>query len=145
MPAPVKFIADAILDYVERAGRPVTLAEVAIQISGFSDPNANTVWCWETWDFLIWDGMTKDGCAALRHIVKTGRVGMQQSKLPLYLFHGQCLSDPNWVPIALIPASKANFQTATILVSVPEETLTQMENLIAKMGRQGGRRINHAN
>jgi hypothetical protein len=140
----VRRIADAIADYVERTGGPVTLAEIADGIPGFSvDRGADSAWCWETEDVLIWDGMTKEGCAALRHVVMTRRVTIQQSSRLLYFFHGRYLSAPNWGPIALAPAAKANFRTPTILLSAPEKTLKQLEDAAAKRGLHGWQRTNH--
>jgi hypothetical protein len=139
----VKRISDAIVDLVERTGGPVTLAEIA-DVPGFSvERGTDAAWCWETEEVLIWDGMTEDGCAALRHVVMAGRVTMQQSSRFLYFFHGRYLSAPNWVPIALAPAAKANFRTPTVLLSVPEKTLEHLEDAAATMGLHGRQRINH--
>ena len=140
----VKRISDAIVGLVERTGGPVTLVEIADGIQGFSvDRGADAAWCWEIEDFLIWDGMTKEGWAALRHVVMTGRVTFQQSSRLLYFFHGRYLSAPNWVPTALAPAAKANFRTPTMLLSAPEKTLEQLEDAAATRGLHGWQRINH--
>ena len=145
MRATVKSIADAIADLVERTGGPVTLAEVADGIPGFSvDRGADAAWCWEAEDLLIWDGMTEEGCAALRHVVKTGRVAIQQSNALIYILQGRYLVTSNWVPIALVPSAKANYRTANMLVSAPEQTLKKIEDMAASMHLRGSRRIDHA-
>ena len=82
----VKLIARRIVDVVERAGAPVSLAYIEQTVPDFASRD-DTAWCWEGGDedALLWDGMTAEGCAALREIVATGLVALSRGRALIYL------------------------------------------------------------
>ena len=114
-------IADEIVDFVERAGGPVTLAQIEREVPCFkADDNATSSWEYVTGEDqdenLIWDGMTEQGCAALRSVLVERRVAIQMTLLPIYLLEGRWPVDQNWTPISLIPTGMANLETPRLLM-----------------------------
>ena len=70
----VSEIANAIVDLVEWTGGPVTLARIEREIAGFkADDDVKRSWEWvigeDQDENLIWDGMSDEGCSALRKIL----------------------------------------------------------------------------
>ena len=123
-PALVTRIAAGIVDVVERAGGAVTLVHIERQVPGFAAANPKGPgWCFEIEDderaVLIWDGMSQEGCKALRQVLR-GRVAMQLTDPRRYLAEGGGYpAAKNWVPIALAPASMANLQGGERLFLLP--------------------------
>lgn len=107
-------IADAIVDLVERADGPVTLAQINREIPGFGtneDPS---------WDYhikhegavrIVWDGMTEAGTEALRKVIRGRRVTVQLVHLRLYRLEGYSFRIERCLPIVLLPARAANLET----------------------------------
>jgi hypothetical protein len=105
-----KRIAEAIVDFVERVGGPVTLAQIEREIRGFAERDDRPrAWSYVTEgddgeaDDLIWDGMTEEGCAALRKVLLERKVAIQMAPQLIYWLGGRYPVDPKWVPISLLP------------------------------------------
>jgi hypothetical protein len=125
-------IADAIVEFVERIGGPVTLARIDREISGFAEHDDRApAWCYECeggegeGDTLMWDGMTEEGCAALRSVLAQRRVAIKPAPRLVYLLEGRFPLSQNWVPIALVPARMANLEMPGLLVRGPQAVLDQ--------------------
>jgi hypothetical protein len=107
-------IAAAIVDLVERADGPVTLAQIEREVPGFSkkEPPA-----WEYFlerddgETIIWNGMTEAGYMALRKVMSGHRVAVQYVSLMPYLVEECLLQRENWLPIVLLPVRAANLDT----------------------------------
>lgn len=138
-------IADAIVDLVERAGEPVTLAQVERKVPGFAAGNGQRKWQCTAGDGndenVIWDRMTKQGSDALQQVIKKRRVAMQASPLSAYASQGRRVADPTWVPIALVPASMANLETPQMLTRGPKQYLDRVMARAAAKGLSGFRVI----
>ena len=116
---------------VECAGGPVTLAQIEREVAGFkAENNATQSWEYVTGEDqdenLIWDGMTEEGCAALRSLLVERRLAIQMTPLSIYLLEGRCPVDQTWAPISLIPAGMANLETPRLLMRGPQECLDQV-------------------
>jgi len=142
-----KTIADEIVDFVERAGGPVTLAQIEREVPGFrAHHNATRSWEYvigeDQDENLIWDGMTEEGCDALRSVLVERRVAIQMAPLPIYWLEGRCPVDQNWTPISLIPAGMANLETPRLLVRGSQEYL---DHVMARARDEGvaGVRVLH--
>jgi hypothetical protein len=110
----VKRIADAIVDLVNRKGGPVLLREVEEQVPSFAaakDPSRQYFHTQGGGESTIWSGMTEEGYRALREVLNTRQVAVEYVRRLDYLAAGFRGTDPNWVPIALIPARMANLST----------------------------------
>ncbi len=123
-----KEIANAIVELVERAGGPVTLARIEREIPGFKvNDNATRSWEYVTGadqdKNVIWDGMTEEGCAALRKVLLEHRVAMQPASRLVYFLEGASPVHQNWVPVSLIPARMAKLDAGGVLISGPQEVL----------------------
>ncbi len=113
-------IADAIVELVERADGPVTLAEVEREVAGFA-ANESLAWAyWAGGERLIWAGMTRGGLKALQKVMNERRVAVQLITRVPYLLEGRVIEDETWLPIALLPARAANLDTATWLIRAPQ-------------------------
>jgi len=116
-------IADAIVDLVERTDDPVTLARVEREIAGFAqnDPAWEHVVNSATREMLVWDGMTKEGAAALQKVIHGHRVAIQFVTEMLYLLlQDRMLNDERWWPIVLLPTKAANWKTPNWLILASE-------------------------
>ncbi len=121
----IKTIADEIVDFVERAGEPVTPAQIEREVPGFkADDNAASSWEFVTRadqedENLIWDEMSKEGFAALQQVLQERRVAMQ----PATFWDGRRPVHANWVPISLVPARMANVDTGRVLISGSQQVV----------------------
>lgn len=141
----VSQIAKAIVDLVEQAGGPVTLARIEREVPGFAEKDGRVHWSWVAGDRdderVFWDAMTKRGFEALRSVVLEGMVAMQSCPSSVYALEGRYPLDPKWVPIALAPARQANLQTPNLLIRGSKEVLHQMIARAAAKGVSGFRVI----
>ena|SRR2546427_9171487 len=141
----VNRIVDSIVDFVERAGKPVTLAQIADQVPHFSTDSSGMSWFWEIGDAVLWDGMTREGCRALRKVVGDRRVALAPASLLTYALHGAALpADERWVPIALAPAAMATFRTPVLLWLAPEDMMQEIEKRAAAERLHGFFRVGQA-
>jgi hypothetical protein len=109
-----KHIANSIVKLVKRIGGPVTLAQIASEIPGFSreePPAWSYIVTHAGGELLVWDCMTKEGYSALRNVMSGRRVAVQfVSSLP-YFLENSLLGSENWKPIVLLPKSAGNLET----------------------------------
>jgi hypothetical protein len=124
----VSEIANAIVDLVERTGGPVTLARIEREIAGFkADDDVKRSWEWvigeDQDENLIWDGMSEEGCSALRKILLERKVAMQPAPKLVYFVEGGCPKHQNWFPISLVPARMAKLDTGGVLIRGPQDVL----------------------
>ena len=107
-------MAGAIVDLVERTDGPVLLHEIDQQVPGFKATGAlgytYFIEC-DGKETVYWEGMTKAGLDALRHVLNNRRVAVQYVSRFLYFFDGVEVGENNWQPIALLPARAANIDT----------------------------------
>ena len=138
-------IANAIVDLVERTNGPVTLAQIEREVPGFAEQDGRRHWSWVAGDGddedVIWDGMTKRGCEALRRVVLEGKVAMQPCPSSVYAFQGRWPLDATWVPIALVPARMANLKTPGPLIRGDQQLQDMMIARAAAEGVSGFRVI----
>src|SRR5262245_34803060 len=120
-------IADAIVELVERVGGPVTLTRIEREVSGFAARSGQAAaWCYEVGDAVMWYGMTKAGCDALRLVLTERRVTTQPGKVRwLVHFLDGRLPPNNLFPLDLLPASMANLETPRLLVCGSADILDQ--------------------
>ncbi|MGH9917493.1 MAG: hypothetical protein ACRD6W_01270 [Nitrososphaerales archaeon] len=138
-------IANAIVDLVDRADVPVTLAQIEREVPGFAAENGQERFRCTAGDGnledVIWDGMTKQGSDALQQVFKERRVAMQACPASAYTFQGRRVADPTWVPIALVPARMANLEAPQFLARGPKQYLDQAMARAAAKGLAGYRVI----
>ncbi len=138
-------IADAIVDLVDRAGEPVTLAQIEREIPGFAAENGQEKFQCTAGDGnledVIWDGMTKQGSDALKQVLKERMVAMQASPLSAYASQGRSVADPTWVPVALVPACMGNLEAPQMRTRGPKQYLDQVMARAAAKGLTGYRVI----
>src|SRR5487761_1184895 len=95
-------IADAIVAYVERADRDVTLCEIEREIPGFAKPE-QPAWICKTEHLsrqvVLWVDMTEAGAEALWNVISGCRLTVQYVSLIRYLLEGDAISHENWQPI----------------------------------------------
>jgi hypothetical protein len=107
-------MAGAIVDLVERTDGPVLLHEIDQEVPGVKPtgaPGYTYFIEYEGKEALYWEGMTKAGLEALRHVLNDRRVAVQYvSRFP-YFFDGVEVDDENWQPVALLPVRAANIDT----------------------------------
>ncbi len=107
-------IADAIVDLVERCDGLVTLARIHREIPGFGT-NELPAWDYhikhEDEEWIIWDGMTEAGMKALRKVIRGRRVAVQLVDALPYILAGYSICGERCLPIVLLPARAANFET----------------------------------
>ncbi len=140
-------IANAIVDLVERAGGPVTLTRLEREVPDFAQLDGRHDWSWVAGDNdedVIWDGMTEEGCEALRRVVSERRVAMQSCPSSVYVFESRRPHDPAWVPIVLVPAGMANLETPRLLIRGSQQVLDMMTARAATDGVSGFRVIGPA-
>jgi hypothetical protein len=140
-------IANAIVDLVERAGGPVTLARIEREVPNFAQLDGRRNWSWVTGDddeHMIWDGMTDQGCEALRRVVLERRVAIQSCPSAVYAFESRWPRDPTWAPIVLVPASMANLETPRLLIRGSQQVMDMMTARAAAEGVSGFRVIGPA-
>jgi len=105
-------IADAIVDLVERTDGPVPLNRIDEQVRGFRAPHGPS-WSYfirhDAGEAVIWNGMTKAGYKALRHVLNERQVALQPVNVLPYIFENVRLLDPAWQPVVLLPKRAANF------------------------------------
>jgi hypothetical protein len=91
-------IANSIVHLVERTDGPVTLARIAHEVPGFAQDNLPA---WEYFvslagrEVLFWDGMTEEGCAALRAVMSGRRVAVQHVNLLPYILEDRVPGSEN--------------------------------------------------
>jgi hypothetical protein len=112
-------IANSIVELVERTDGPVTLAQIAREVPGFAQ-NEPPAWAYVVehakGEWLIWDGMTEAGNAALRDVMSGRRVAVQFVN-PLPYIQENCVSgSENWQPIVLLPKNAGNLHTRNWLM-----------------------------
>jgi hypothetical protein len=104
-------IVRAIVDLVEGADGPVTLNRFDEQVMGFRAPGGPS-WSYSiqhrTGEEVIWNGMTKAGNDALRHVLNERKVALQFVNALLYFLEDVRLLDPAWQPVVLLPVRAAN-------------------------------------
>ena len=135
-------IANPIVDLVERTGGPVTLARIEREVPGFAAANDPDHWSWVTGDddeHVLWDGMTEQGCAALREVILARRVAMQPCPWPVYAVEGRYPLDARWVPIVLVPTHMANIDTPGPLMRGSQQVLDMITARAAAEGVGGFR------
>jgi hypothetical protein len=128
-----KCMAEAIVNFLERVGGPVTLAQIEREIPGFAerDDRASS-WSFVTEaddgevDGLLWDGMTGEGYAALRAILTERRVAIQMAPSLIYWLEGRFPAHQNWAPVSLLPARMANLETPRLLIRGSQQVLDQI-------------------
>jgi len=134
--ATVRRIEENIIKFVSNG--PTTLAQVHYQVADFAAPHGtDQSWFWETGDTIMWAGMTREGCAALRNVVLKGKVALQQSSVLHYFIDGHFLDNPNWLPVALAPAASANFRISKLLISIPNGKIDRFLELVAANNYRG--------
>lgn len=128
-------IAKAIIELVERVGGPVTLAQIELEIPGFAEQDDRA----HSWSYcqLIWDGMSEEGCAALRSVLVGRRVAIQMTPLAVYFLQGRYPVSEDWTPISLVPARMANLMTPRLLIRGAQDVLDQMMARAAAEGVSG--------
>lgn len=107
-------MAGAIVDLVERTDGPVLLHEIDQEVPGFKATGApGYVYFieYEGKETAYWEGMTKAGLEALRHVLNDRRVAVQYVNRFPYFFDGVEVDDENWQPVALLPVRAANIDT----------------------------------
>lgn len=112
-------IADAIVEFVERADGPVTLAEIDGEVAGFAadePPFYSHVIERAGAEMVFWSGMTEAGLKALQKVLRGRRVAVQPVRPLLYLLEGCINEDENWRPIVLLPARAANLDSPKWLI-----------------------------
>lgn len=135
-------IVEAIVELVERAGGPVTLARLEREVPDFAQQDGRRDWSWvagDDDDHVIWDGMTKQGCEALRRVVLERRVALQSCPSAVYALEKRWPDDPTWVPIVLVPAGMANLDTPGLLIRGSQRVLDMMTARAAAEGVSGFR------
>jgi hypothetical protein len=143
-------IANAIVEVVERAGGPVTLAALERKIPGFAEqPDREVAWCYEIngdngEDMTIWDGMTESGCAALRSVLTEQRVAVQFDNGLAYLLEQRFPLGGSWPPIVLVPAATANLGTSRFLIRGPQGFVDRLVAQAAVEGLEGYRALTPA-
>jgi hypothetical protein len=115
-----------------------------VKFGGFAETaDRPRAWGWVTEgedgeaDRLIWDGMTKDGCAALRNVVLGRKVAIQMASQLTYLLEGRYPLDPNWAPISLLPARMVNLETPRLLIRGDQSVLDMVMARAAAEGVSG--------
>jgi hypothetical protein len=145
-----KKIAKAIVELVERVGGPVTLAQIEREVPGFAErPDSAEAWSYVTGfgdeeGSLIWDGMTEEGCAALRSVLLERRVAVQMTPALLYWLEGRHPLDQSWAPISLLPGRMANLETPRLLIRGSQDVLDQAMVRAAAEGVSGFRLLHPA-
>jgi len=90
-------IADAIVDLVKRTDGPVPLNRIDDQVPGFRAP-CGPSWCYfirhNTGEVIIWNGMTKAGYKALRHVLHERKVALQFVNVIPYVLEDVACSTP---------------------------------------------------
>ena len=127
-------IADAIIDLVEKAGGPVTLARITTDVPGFAEQVG------PAWEYVvdhadgratIWTGMTEEGYSALREVIGGRRVAVQPVPFWFYLVEDSICTAENWLPLVLRPASVANIECGRWLLHIPPNQQKGMMELAA--------------
>jgi hypothetical protein len=115
-------IADAIVDLVKRTDGPVPFNRIDEQVPGFRAPPGPS-WSYfirhNTGEVIIWNGMTKAGNEALRHVLRERKVALQFVNVFPYIFENVRLLDPAWQPIVLLPMRAANIDGPNWAFRVP--------------------------
>jgi hypothetical protein len=130
----VRRIADAIVELVERADGPVTLAQVDREVSGFAahePPFCNHVLTGAGGETSFWYDMTEPGVAALRKVMNERKVAIQFVSPVVYWVQGHIFENQNWQPIVLLPVRAANVEAPNWSMRTPPE----VAEMITKQGR----------
>jgi hypothetical protein len=109
-----KHIANSIVELVKRIGGPVTLAQIAREIPGFSreePPAWSYIVTHAGGELLVWDCMTKEGYSALRSVMSGRRVAVQFVNRMPYILERCVSGSQNWQPLVLLPKSAGNLET----------------------------------
>ncbi len=107
----------------------MTLARIEREVPEFAQQEGRRDWSWVAGDndeHVIWDGMTKEGCEALRRVVLERRVAIQSCPSSVYVFESRWPHDSAWVPIVLVPAGMANMDTPGPLIRGSQQVLDRM-------------------
>jgi hypothetical protein len=127
-------IADAIVDLVERTDGPVPLNRIDEQVRGFRAPHGPS-WSYfirhDAGEAVIWNGMTKAGYKALRHVLNERQVALQPVNVLPYIFENVRLLDPAWQPVVLLPKRAANFDGPYWPFRVPPALAPEMALRVA--------------
>jgi hypothetical protein len=125
-----KRIADAIVEMVGRADGPVTLAQIEREVPGFKSEGAFGWQCYiEGQDEAVWSGMTEAGAAALWKILSERRVAVQYVSPQVYLREGRRLRIGECLPLGLVPAAAANFDTPHLFMRLSDTDLEMLRTI----------------
>jgi hypothetical protein len=127
-------IAKEIVDLVERTDGPVPLNRVDEEVSDFrASPGPS----WEffvrrnTGEVILWNGMTEEGCVALRQVLNERKVALQRVNALPYIIENVRLLDPNWQPVVLLPVRAANIDGVSWAFRVPPAMASQVMQRLA--------------
>jgi hypothetical protein len=122
-------MAREIVSLVERIDGPVPLNRIDEHVSGFRAPSGPS-WSYciphNTGEVVIWNGMTKAGGEALRHVLDERKVALQLVSALCYVFEDVRLLDPAWQPVVLLPVRAANIDGPHWAFRVPPALVTEM-------------------
>jgi hypothetical protein len=133
-------IAEQIVALVERTNGPVTLSRVQREVTRFgtSEPPYRCIY---RGPHLFWADMTDAGAEALDNVTLGKRVAVGVVNELLYLLEGGVLEHEDWLPVALLPARRANLSAKNGLFLVPPQLLTPEHMLPSwKVLKPDGRR-----
>ena len=115
-------IAREIVDLVEKINGPVPLNRIDEQVRGFRAPHGPS-WSYfirhAAGEAVIWNGMTDEGCTALRHVLNNRQVALQFVNPLPYVLEDVRLIDPTWQPVVLLPVRAANIEGPNWAFRVP--------------------------
>jgi hypothetical protein len=122
-------MAREIVSLVERIDGPVPLNRIDEHVSGFRAPHGPS-WSYfmrhSAGEAVLWDGMTKAGYKALRHVLNEREVALQLVNALPYIFENVRLIDPDWQPVLLLPVRAANINGPHWAFRVPPALAPQM-------------------
>ena len=107
-------IVKEIVDLVESTDGPVPLNRIDDQVRGFSARRSGSRRRYEYFmrlnvgEVIIWNGLTKAGCDALRCVLYERKVALQLVNVIPYFLEDVRLLDPDWQPVVLLPVRAAN-------------------------------------
>jgi len=107
-------IVKEIVDLVESTDGPVPLNRIDDQVRGFSARCSRSRRRYDYFmrlnagEVIIWNGLTKAGCDALRCVLYERRVALQLVNVIPYFLEDVRLLDPDWQPVVLLPVRAAN-------------------------------------
>jgi hypothetical protein len=137
-------IADAIVALVNDTNGPVTFLQIDLEVPGFKSEEQST------WDyliessgkeFLIWNGMSEAGFAALSKVISGRRVALQYVNVLPYILDDCLLYDDDWLPSVLVPAKAANLETPRRLLRTSEYSRKYLMARAVADGKSGYRML----